>query len=105
MSGLAGAGWRGEGKEYSCQSTANCLDHSNNNNNISNNNIRSAHCEGVRSSTLLTMEYGPENIRVSHQVIGVRIKLCLEQIFYCQKASKAALVLQCCANLSDFLEK
>ena len=53
-------GWeRGAGVEYSCQSTANCLPASHNN---------SGHCEGVRSSTLLRLEYGPENIRLSHQV-------------------------------------
>ena len=61
MSGLAElGGWeRGAGVEYSCQSTANCLPASHNN---------SGHCEGVRSSTLLRLEYGPENIRLSHQV-------------------------------------
>ena len=61
LSGLAElGGWeRGAGVEYSCQSTANCPPASLN---------TSGHCEGVRSSTLLRLEYGPENIRLSHQV-------------------------------------
>ena len=56
---LSGLAERGQGVEYSCQSTANCLPSSLN---------TSGHCEGVRSSTLLSLEYGPENIRLSHQV-------------------------------------
>ena len=59
--------WDGSSTEYSCQSTSNCVsDNTSNNSNSSNNNY--SLCEGVRSTTVVVLEFPPHSVRTSHQV-------------------------------------
>ena len=61
--------WDGSSTEYSCQSTSNCVSDntSSSNSNYSSNNNYSL-CEGVRSSTVVVLEFPPHSVRTSHQV-------------------------------------
>ena len=61
--------WDGSSTEYSCQSTSNCVSDntSSNNSNYSSNSNYSL-CEGVRSSTVVVLEFPPHSVRTSHQV-------------------------------------
>ena len=54
--------WDGSSTEYSCQSTSNCVS----DNTSSNSNY--SLCEGVRSSTVVVLEFPPHSVRTSHQV-------------------------------------
>ena len=55
--------WDGSSTEYSCQSTSNCVSDTS-----SNSNSNYSLCEGVRSSTVVVMEFPPHSVRTSHQV-------------------------------------
>ena len=55
--------WDGSSTEYSCQSTSNCVS-----DNTSSSNSNYSLCEGVRSSTVVVLEFPPHSVRTSHQV-------------------------------------
>ena len=58
--------WDGSSTEYSCQSTSNCVSDNNSSNYSGNSNY--SLCEGVRSSTVVVLEFPPHSVRTSHQV-------------------------------------
>ena len=59
--------WEGSSTEYSCQSTSNCVS-DNSNSNSTNSNSNYSLCEGVRSSTVVVLEFPPHSVKTSHQV-------------------------------------